>query len=93
MVPAKPVRHGPIVSSGSPTRHPDVDDQGTGILGDRLVAMAQEMMMGDAEAAKLWLMAPHRLLGNETPLRHASTETGAREVEQIIGQLRHGVFS
>ncbi|MDE0178425.1 MAG: DUF2384 domain-containing protein, partial [Gammaproteobacteria bacterium] len=29
----------------------------------------------------------------ETPLCRASTETGGREVEQLIGQLRHGVFS
>ncbi len=59
----------------------------------RLVAMARSLMAGDPEAARRWLTTPHRLLGDETPLRRASTETGGREVEQLIGQLRHGVFS
>lgn len=59
----------------------------------RLAVMARTMMAGDADAARRWLTAPHRLLGNETPLGRASTETGGREVEQLIGQLRHGVFS
>ena len=59
----------------------------------RLAVMARAMMAGDAEATRRWLTAPHRLLGDETPLGRASTETGGREVEQLIGQLRHGVFS
>ena len=59
----------------------------------RLVAMTRSLMANDAEAAERWLTTPHRLLGDETPLRRASTEVGGREVEQLIGQLRHGVFS
>ena len=59
----------------------------------RLAVMARAMMAGDADAARRWLTVPHRLLGDETPLGRASTETGGREVEQLIGQLRHGVFS
>ena len=59
----------------------------------RLAVLARELMAGDADAARDWLTAPLRLLGNESPLRHASTEAGGREVEQLIGQLRHGVFS
>ena len=59
----------------------------------RLAAMANGLMAGDAHAAKRWLTAPHPRLGDESPLRRASTETGGREVEQLIGQLRHGVFS
>ena len=59
----------------------------------RLVAMARDLMADDTQAARRWLTTPHRLLGDETPLRCASTETGGREVEQLIGQLRHGVFS
>lgn len=59
----------------------------------RLLALARELMAGDSDAASDWLTTPHRLLGDETPLRLAATETGGREVEQLIGQLRHGVFS
>ena len=59
----------------------------------RLAAMARAMMAGDTDAARRWLTTPHPLLDDETPLRRASTEAGGREVEQLIGQLRHGVFS
>ncbi len=59
----------------------------------RLAALARELMAGDPSAARDWMTTPHRLLGGESPLRHASTEAGGREVEQLIGQLRHGVFS
>ena len=59
----------------------------------RLQSMARTLMRGDAPAARRWLTTPHALLGEETPLHHASTETGGREVEQLIGRLRHGVFS
>ena len=59
----------------------------------RLEAMAVAMMRGDAGAAERWLRTRHELLDRETPLERASTETGARDVEHLIGRLRHGVFS
>lgn len=59
----------------------------------RLVEMAHRMMQGDGAAARRWLIAPHELLGGASPLAHASTEIGGREVEQLIGRLRHGTFS
>ena len=59
----------------------------------RLEAMAVAMMRGDASGAGRWLRTPHDLLDRETPLQRASTETGARDVEHLIGRLRHGVFS
>ena len=59
----------------------------------RLETMAAAMMRGDAGAAGRWLRTPHDLLDRETPLERASTETGARDVELLIGRLRHGVFA
>lgn len=59
----------------------------------RLVEMTHRMMQGDGAAARRWLVAPHELLGGASPLAHASTEIGGREVEQLIGRLRHGTFS
>lgn len=59
----------------------------------RLAVMARDLMAGDPVAAQRWFTTPHSILGDETPLRHASTETGGREVEDLIGRLRHGVFS
>lgn len=66
---------------------------------DRVVRVAHladaaiAMMHGDQNAALNWLRTPLDILGNETPLMRASTELGARDVEDLIGRLRHGVFS
>ncbi len=45
------------------------------------------------EAARLWLRTPRPALGGTTPLDFAQTEPGAREVENLLGRIEHGVFS
>jgi uncharacterized protein (DUF2384 family) len=40
-----------------------------------------------------WLTSSQKTLGDQTPLEHARTEIGAREVEERVGRLEHGVFS
>ena len=59
----------------------------------RLVALVHDMMLGDGKAARWWLGEPHELLDGESPLERASTEAGSRDVEDLIGRIRHGVFS
>lgn len=58
----------------------------------RLYARAKEVL-GGAEQASAWLKAPARGLDMETPLKFAETETGCREVENLLGRIQHGVFS
>jgi len=48
---------------------------------------------GDREAAVNWLRTPKKALRNQSPLHFARTEIGAREVEDLIGRIEHGVFS
>lgn len=59
----------------------------------RLLAFALELFEGDTEKAARWFTQPNRALGDVSPLEMAATETGAREVENLIGRLEHGVFS
>lgn len=59
----------------------------------RLFRLATELHDGDEDAAREWLAKPARALDGETPLEHADTETGAREVENLIGRLEHGVYT
>lgn len=59
----------------------------------RLLTLAVELFEGDKEKAFRWFRNPNRALGNLTPLDMASTETGSREVENLIGRLEHGIFS
>ncbi|MDA1052186.1 MAG: DUF2384 domain-containing protein [Planctomycetota bacterium] len=58
-----------------------------------LFEQAVDLFEGDVDAARDWLETPNKGLGGETPLRLAETEIGAREVENLIGRLEHGVFS
>ena len=48
---------------------------------------------GDLAATQRWLTGPVKGLGGATPLEMTQTEIGAREVEDLIGRLEHGVFS
>ncbi|WP_341939654.1 type II RES/Xre toxin-antitoxin system antitoxin [Marinimicrobium sp. C2-29] len=58
------------------------------ILDDAILLMQE-----DHDAALAWLRTPLDILGDETPLEHATTEFGAEEVKNLIGRLRNGVFS
>ena len=59
----------------------------------RLFRLAADLHDGDEVAAREWLSKPARALDGETPLEHAETEAGAREVENLIGRLEHGVYT
>lgn len=54
---------------------------------------AVDLFEGDVPSAVNWLSVQKRALENESPLQFARTEVGAREVENLIGRLEHGVFS
>lgn len=51
------------------------------------------VVLGGEERAQRWLKQPKRALGGRDPLHYADTEPGAREVEDLLGRLEHGVFS
>ncbi len=59
----------------------------------RLLAQTFELFEGNTEAGMRWFQNPNRALGGQSPLQVAATETGAREVENLIGRLEHGVFT
>jgi putative toxin-antitoxin system antitoxin component (TIGR02293 family) len=47
----------------------------------------------NAGLAKKWLKEEAYGLGDIPPLEYAATEIGAREVEDLLGRIEHGVFS
>jgi len=69
------------------------DESDRALRASRLFGSALELFEGDAAAARTWLSAAQPALGGAVPLTVAKTELGAREVEQLIGRLEHGVFS
>ncbi len=58
-----------------------------------LFDLATDLFEGDAEGARRWLKSPQAALGGEVPFEFASTEVGAREVENLILRLEHGVVA
>lgn len=59
----------------------------------RLLKHTTDMMEGDHDAAIRWLKTPQILLEDKTPLEYARTESGAAEVQQLIGRIEAGVYS
>jgi putative toxin-antitoxin system antitoxin component (TIGR02293 family) len=59
----------------------------------RLFERATELFEGDRDAARQWLETPIAALGERRPLELAQNEPGAREVEDLIGRIEHGVIS
>jgi putative toxin-antitoxin system antitoxin component (TIGR02293 family) len=58
----------------------------------RLMGRALEVMETQ-ENARQWLTSPQFGLGGAIPLEYAETEVGAREVEDLLGRIEHGVYS
>jgi putative toxin-antitoxin system antitoxin component (TIGR02293 family) len=59
----------------------------------RVYGKALELFEGDDEAARAWIARKQVGLGGAAPLELLKSEVGAREVENLIGRLEHGVFS
>ena len=69
------------------------DESGRVYRYAELLTKATEMMQKDEDRAANWLKKPMDIFSGESPLQHAMTEVGSRDVEDLIGRIRHGVFS
>src|ERR1043166_2339848 len=68
------------------------DESDKVIRFSRLVQQAVKLF-GDIEKARAWLKHTQYGLGGAVPLDYASTEAGAREVENLLGRMKYGVYS
>jgi putative toxin-antitoxin system antitoxin component (TIGR02293 family) len=50
-------------------------------------------VLGDEGMARRWFKTPNSALEDKAPIEYADTEPGAREIEDLLGRLEHGVFS
>lgn len=65
---------------------------------DRLVTLARLFgaavkALGAEERARVWLKSVQPALGGATPLAYARSETGAREVEVLLGRIAYGAYA
>lgn len=56
----------------------------------RVYDRARQLFITD-ENTRGWFHAKIMALGGKTPLEYAQTEPGAREVENVIGRIEHGI--
>ena len=56
----------------------------------RVYDRAKQLFVTD-ENTRGWFNARILALGGKTPLEYAQTEPGAREVENVIGRIEHGI--
>jgi putative toxin-antitoxin system antitoxin component (TIGR02293 family) len=57
------------------------------------IRKAVELFEDDADGAIHWLTTPRKAFNSQSPLQYSRTELGAREVENLIGRVNHGVFA
>ena len=69
------------------------DESGRLLRLARIFSLAVDLFEGDETATQKWLSSDNRALKGESPLEASRTEEGAREVENLIARLEHGVFS
>jgi uncharacterized protein (DUF2384 family) len=50
-------------------------------------------VFSDPDVAHEWMMSFNPGLGGATPLAHAETESGRREIEQFLGRIECDVYS
>jgi putative toxin-antitoxin system antitoxin component (TIGR02293 family) len=61
------------------------------LRASRIFGRALELFEGDIAAARRWLSTPLPAIGGARPIAVASTDVGAREVDNLIGRLEHGI--
>jgi putative toxin-antitoxin system antitoxin component (TIGR02293 family) len=74
------------------TRKLDADES------DRLYRIARVAaqafaVFGAEDKASTWLRRPNRALSGELPIDLLDTDVGARQIEDILGRIEHGVVS
>jgi len=72
--------------------HLNADESDKVLRFARLLGQAAKVF-GGITGARAWLETPQYGLAGAVPLAFAGTEVGAREVENLIGRIDHGVYS
>lgn len=70
----------------------DRDESDRVVRFARLMGLALEVFESE-DNARRWLQTPQVGLGGAVPLDYAVTEAGAREVEDLLNRIEHGVYS
>lgn len=70
----------------------DLEESDRVVRFARLLGKAMDVLEGQ-ENARRWLSSPQTGLGGAVPLEYARTEVGAREVDDLLTRIDHGVYA
>ena len=70
--------------------HPDESDR---LIRLARLATQAVQVFGKEDKAAMWMHRPNRALGNQAPLNLLRTDLGAKQVEEVLGRIEHGVIS
>ncbi len=59
---------------------------------ERIASLA-DRVFGNPEKAHRWMRKPKHLLGGRTPVDFLESESGARQVEEMLHRIEHGMFA
>lgn len=74
----------------NPVLKPNIIDRWTRCV--KIINQAQELFENEQET-KRWLATPKQTLNNKIPLELLDTDSGCRQIEQILMQANYGVFA
>ena len=57
------------------------------------IATLADRVFGNPAKAHRWLRKPKQLLGGRTPVEFLASESGARQVEEMLYRIEHGMFA
>ena len=69
-----------------------VEETDRAVRLERIAALAGRVF-GNPEKANRWMRKPKHLLGGRTPVDFLETESGARQVEEMLYRIEHGMFA
>ncbi|TVP60319.1 MAG: DUF2384 domain-containing protein [Halomonadaceae bacterium] len=59
----------------------------------KIIKASEDLFEGDTAAARDWLTRPAKALGGQCPIDMIATSAEAQMVEDLIGQIDHGVIA
>ncbi len=79
-------------------RHKEKGSNLSPVVSDRIVRFLNvfndaSKTLGAVESGVAWMNRPCQPLGNQKPIEMLDTVAGTSEVVDILGRIRHGVFS
>ena len=78
------------LSSKGPRERLSITQSERAVRIGRVYARAAEVF-GDRERGRAWLVRPNRTLEGRRPYELLANEAGARYIEELLGQLEHGI--